>query len=157
MVVEQSGSRKRLRARRGHLGRRGTRDNYRRVLDRELVRRHCVATADRSQIPGLYRLSFTAASACSALPDWARHREYDATIDQPREANAAGALLVLTVQLQPGFAPRFEGLLKGSRVSFWFPTDEPYSYGDGDTDLCRADRRCQALHGHRERKRHEDR
>jgi hypothetical protein len=60
-----------------------------------------VAPMDRSRIAGLYRLSFTAASACAALPDWARHREYNATLDQPAEPTESGALLVLSVQL-PG-------------------------------------------------------
>ena len=88
-----------------------------------------VAPEDRSQIPGLYRLSFTAASACT-LPDWARHREYDATLDQPSPPNDSGAPLVLTVQLHGGFAPRFPGHIKGSRVGFWLPTDDYYGGGD---------------------------
>lgn len=93
-----------------------------------------VAPDDPSQIAGLYRLSFTAAPSCAALPDWARHREYDATIDQsPAVSPEADVPLLLTVQLQPGFAPVFRGLIKGSRVGFWLETDDPYSYtGGGD-------------------------
>jgi hypothetical protein len=35
-----------------------------------------------------------------------------------------------------GVAPRFEGLLKGSRVSFWFRTDDPYApFGGGNPIL----------------------
>jgi Bacterial Ig-like domain (group 2) len=93
-----------------------------------------VAPGDPTQITGLYRLSFTAAPSCAALPDWARHREYDATIDQsPSVSPEAGVPLLLSVQLQPGFAPVFRGLIKGSRVGFGLETDDPYSYtGGGD-------------------------
>jgi hypothetical protein len=91
-----------------------------------------VAPSDGSQIAGLYRLFLTAASTCRNLPTWAQHREYDATIDQPADTGERGAALILTVRIEPGYAPRFPGGIRGSRVSFWFPTDEPYSYGDGD-------------------------
>jgi hypothetical protein len=90
-----------------------------------------VAPVDRSGMTGLYRLAFTAASDCQGLPDWARHREYDATIEQEdSDPTRPGVSLTLIVQLQPGFAPRIGGDMKGSRVFFSFETDE--YYGDGD-------------------------
>jgi hypothetical protein len=87
-----------------------------------------VAPVDGSRIAGLYRLDFTAESGCPALPDWARHREYDATIDEAGTPGRSGVGLELTVQLQPGYAPRFSGLIKGSSVSFSFPLDDPTPY-----------------------------
>jgi hypothetical protein len=90
-----------------------------------------VAPVDRSGMTGLYRLAFTAASDCQGLPDWARHREYDATMEQQdSDPTRPGVTLTLIVQLQPGFAPRIGGDMKGSRVHFSFETDE--YYGDGD-------------------------
>ncbi len=84
---------------------------------------------DATQIPGLYRLAFTASPACSGLPDWARHREYDAAIDQ-RGAESPGEItnLTLTVQIQPGLAPQFSGSINGSRVGFFFPTQPSSGY-----------------------------
>jgi hypothetical protein len=82
-----------------------------------------VPPSDATRIPGLYRLAFTASPACSGLPDWARHREYDAAIDQSgAESPGEVTNLTLTVQIQPGTAPQFTGSINGSRVGFFFPT-----------------------------------
>ena len=84
-----------------------------------------VAPVERSGMTGLYRLAFTA--ACEGMPDWAKHREYDATIEQRQsDPPLSSVSLTLIVQLQPGFAPRFGVSIKGSRVHVWFPTDEYY-------------------------------
>ena len=73
-------------------------------------------------ISGSYRLVVTAASGCSALPDWARRREHEATISQPgTDAPGAFAALTLSVRLESGVAPQFDGWINGSRVSFSFP------------------------------------
>ena len=85
--------------------------------------------ADPTRIPGLYRLAFTASPACSGLPDWARHREYDAAIDQSgTESPGEFTNLTLTVQIQPGLAPQFSGSINGSRVGFFFPTQPSSGY-----------------------------
>ena len=92
-----------------------------------------VAPDDPSGISGVYRLDFTAAAACFGLPDWARHRAYDAIIQQSEESSNGTTGFLLTVQLEPGTAPRFGGSIKGSRVGLWFPTVDGasyYYYGD---------------------------
>jgi Big-like domain-containing protein len=74
-----------------------------------------VTVDSRSQLSGLYRFVVTAAPECSALPDWAQRREYDVSI-----AGAENSLTI-TAQLDPGYAPQFDGSVSGSRVSMAFP------------------------------------
>jgi hypothetical protein len=77
---------------------------------------------DPSRVSGLYRLTVSAAPGCAALPEWARRREYDATIDQPgTESRGQIASLTLSVRLEAGSAPQFSGWIDGSRVTFSLP------------------------------------
>jgi Big-like domain-containing protein len=81
-----------------------------------------VTVDSRSQISGLYRFVVTAAPECAALPDWARRREYDVSLSQVEsEHPGTDTALTLTAQLEPGFAPQFDGSIGGSRVRFVFP------------------------------------
>ena len=79
-------------------------------------------SGDSSRISGPYRLVVTAAPVCTTLPDSARHREYEATITQPNDESSRGPTeLTLTVRVEPGSTPQFNGRIDGSSVSFSFP------------------------------------
>jgi Bacterial Ig-like domain (group 2) len=76
-----------------------------------------------ARMVGNYRLAFTAAAPCGTLPEWARHREYDAAIVQQ-------ASLRLTVELQPGEISEFDVAIHGTRVEVAFVSQLAYgSYG----------------------------
>jgi hypothetical protein len=81
-----------------------------------------VALTTTSAISGLYRLELTAAPECSALPDWAKRREYDVTIVQiGAEQPGVESGLTLFAHAEPGFVPVFNGSIRGSTVRFEFP------------------------------------
>jgi hypothetical protein len=81
-----------------------------------------VASESTSRLSGLYLFVLTAAPECSALPGWARLREYGVSIDQSGAEHAGSeTALELTAQLQPGMAPRLTGSISGSKVTFFFP------------------------------------
>ena len=75
-----------------------------------------------SLLAGSYRLTFTAAAACATLPDWARHREYDATIQQSPSLRLVVAL--------GADRPEFIISLRGASLEIAFGTALSYgSYG----------------------------
>jgi Bacterial Ig-like domain (group 2). len=75
------------------------------------------------RLVGRYRFTVTASPVCGGLPDWAKHREYNATIDP-----AADGSTVLNVTMTAGNTLQFEVKVKDTSLNIEFPFHLSYGY-----------------------------
>jgi hypothetical protein len=73
--------------------------------------------------PGRYRLGIIAATTCTSLPSWARHSEYNASLDETGSRR-------LGIELSPGHTTNFPTTVSTTHLSFEFPVVRRDDYGD---------------------------